>query len=47
MNLKIKTLFADLLGTPRTAEDVHFHAGPHAHPAVCFDARCGVPRLDV
>ncbi len=24
----------------------HFHKGPHAVPAVCYDAHCGTPRLD-
>jgi hypothetical protein len=29
------------------AAPVHFHSGPHGQPAVCFDAACNNPRLDV
>jgi hypothetical protein len=29
------------------AAQVHFHSGPHGQPAVCFDAGCSNPRLDV
>jgi hypothetical protein len=25
----------------------HFHQGPESTPAPCYDAGCGVPRLDV
>ena len=25
----------------------HFHQGPDSTPAVCYDERCGSPRLDV
>jgi hypothetical protein len=27
--------------------EVHFHQGPAMHPVVCFDERCGSPRLAV
>ena len=46
MTLRLKTLF-DFLGAPRHEQEVHFHSGPDALPAVCFDGRCGMPRLDV
>jgi hypothetical protein len=35
---------------PRPAcseQEVHFHQGPQGQPAVCFDARCSRPHLDV
>jgi hypothetical protein len=28
-------------------DEVHFHKGPSTTPAVCFDARCESPRMDV
>jgi hypothetical protein len=34
-----------LLADP--AETVHFHAGAEGHPAVCYDAGCTNPRLEV
>jgi hypothetical protein len=35
------------VGDPYTEPEPHFHSGPDSTPAVCYDARCGVPRLDV
>ncbi len=32
---------------PACTEQVHFHQGPQGQPAVCFDARCSQPHLDV
>ena len=32
---------------PDTEPEVHFHSGPHGMPAVCYDAHCESPRLDV
>jgi len=32
---------------PDTEPEAHFHAGPESAPAVCYDAHCGAPRLDV
>ena len=32
---------------PLLEPDAHFHSGPESTPAVCYDARCGAPRLDV
>jgi len=30
-----------------TEPQAHFHQGPESTPAVCYDARCRSPRLDV
>jgi hypothetical protein len=30
-----------------TEPEVHFHQGPENTPAPCYDARCGIPQLDV
>jgi hypothetical protein len=38
---------ADVIRDPHTEPEVHFHSGPESTPAVCYDARCGAPRLDV
>jgi len=27
--------------------EVHFHQGADVHPAVCFDAHCASPRMEV
>lgn len=27
--------------------EVHFHQGADVQPAVCFDARCASPRMEV
>jgi hypothetical protein len=32
---------------PACSEQVHFHQGPQGQPAVCFDAHCPRPHLDV
>jgi hypothetical protein len=32
---------------PYTEPQAHFHQGPESTPAVCYDPRCGSPRLDV
>jgi hypothetical protein len=31
---------------PATEAAVHFHQGPESTPAVCYDQRCPLPRLD-
>jgi hypothetical protein len=46
MTLRLKTLL-DFLGAPRDEQEVHFHSGPQARPAACFDRGCAIPRLDV
>ena len=46
MTTRMKTFFAGLLGDTPDRE-VHFHAGPDALPAVCFDGRCDNPRLEL
>ena len=33
--------------TQDTEPPVHFHQGPDYEPAVCHDAGCSQPRLDV
>jgi hypothetical protein len=38
---------ADVMREPDNEPEVHFHQGPETTPAVCYDARCGSPRLDV
>jgi hypothetical protein len=38
---------SNVVGDPYTEPEPHFHSGPDSTPAVCYDARCGVPRLDV
>jgi hypothetical protein len=46
----MKRVIQWLTGTARASHgqpEVHFHQGPGATPAVCYDARCGSPRLDV
>jgi hypothetical protein len=32
---------------PNTELEVHFHQGPESAAAVCYDANCSSPRLDV
>jgi hypothetical protein len=38
---------AKLIRDPETEARPHFHQGPDSTPAVCYDERCGSPRLDV
>ena len=38
---------AHLVREPDMEPAVHFHAGPESQPAVCYDAHCRNPRLDV
>jgi hypothetical protein len=38
---------ANVLREPYTEPEPHFHQGPESAPAVCYDPRCGSPRLDV
>lgn len=38
---------SNVIGDPDTEPEVHFHSGPDSTPAVCYDARCAAPRLDV
>jgi hypothetical protein len=45
----MKRVIEWISGVVRDAESqpaVHFHQGPESTPAVCYDARCGSPRLD-
>ncbi len=32
---------------PDSEPQPHFHQGPESMPAVCYDERCRLPRLDV
>jgi hypothetical protein len=41
----LATVRRALLADP--AETVHFHAGAEGQPAVCYDAGCTNPRLEV
>jgi hypothetical protein len=45
--LRIPALVRALKTGARRRDDVHFHNGPQGGPAVCFDAGCGRPHLDV
>ena len=38
---------ADLMRDPYAEPEAHFHRGPESVPAVCHDARCGSPRLEI
>ena len=38
---------SNVIRDPDTEPEVHFHQGPQSTPAVCYDARCPAPRLDV
>ena len=37
----------NVMREPYTEPEPHFHQGPESMPAVCYDAGCGMPRLDV
>ena len=41
--------FISLLARDPHADDahVHFHRGPHGHPAACHDPACPKPRLTI
>jgi hypothetical protein len=47
MTRRVMSWISGLVRETRTESEVHFHQGSGSHPAVCFDARCGSPRLDV
>ena len=38
---------ASTVRTPYTEPATHFHQGPQASPAVCFNPNCPVPRLEL
>jgi hypothetical protein len=38
---------SDVIRDPLTEPEAHFHSGPESTPAVCYEAHCRVPRLDV
>jgi hypothetical protein len=37
----------DVVREPHAEPEAHFHQGPQSTPAVCYDARCRNPRLDI
>lgn len=39
--------FTNAVRNPHTEPVAHFHQGPESTPAVCYDAGCGSPHLDV
>lgn len=47
MKHRVVQWFTDVLRDPDTEPQPHFHQGPESTPAVCYDERCAVPRLDV
>jgi hypothetical protein len=48
MTATFKQFLRRLAGGPENPDaHVHFHRGPQGRPAVCHDARCPKPRLDV
>ena len=47
MTQRVIGWISGLVRDPDTEPEVHFHQGPESHPAVCYDARCRNPRLDV
>ena len=38
---------ANVMRDPYAEPQAHFHQGPESTPAVCYDPRCGSPRLDI
>ena len=38
---------AQVMREPDVEPEVHFHSGPESQAAVCYDAHCRNPRLDV
>jgi hypothetical protein len=38
---------SNVVRDPYSEPEPHFHSGPNSMPAVCYDAHCGTPRLDV
>jgi hypothetical protein len=47
MARRVINWIAHVMREPDVQPDVHFHAGPESLPAVCYDAHCRNPRLDV
>lgn len=44
---RLTVLLSRLVQTPYVEPVPHFHQGPQALPAACYDERCRVPRLAV
>jgi hypothetical protein len=47
MNRRVIDWLTGVLRDDHRDLEVHFHSGPESTPAVCYDERCGMPRLDV
>jgi hypothetical protein len=47
MTRRVIGWISSALRDPETEPQPHFHKGPESTPAVCYDARCRAPRLDV
>lgn len=47
MTHRIRAAFSRVLRDSSAPNDVHFHQGSGTEPAVCFDARCQRPQMDV
>lgn len=47
MTRRLVQWFTDALREPEPELRPHFHQGPESTPAVCYDERCSLPRLDV
>jgi len=47
MATRVIQWIANVIRDPDTEPQAHFHQGPDSTPAVCYDTRCGSPRLDV
>ena len=47
MTKRVIQWIADVVRDQDTEPRPHFHQGPESTPAVCYDERCGSPRLAV
>jgi hypothetical protein len=47
MSRRIMGWFSNVVRDAEHESHPHFHQGPESQPAVCYDDRCGSPRLDV
>jgi hypothetical protein len=47
MARRVVQWIAHVMRDQYTEPPAHFHQGPESTPAVCYDPRCGSPRLDI
>ena len=47
MTNRIVAAISRVLRDSQADNEVHFHQGASARPAVCFDDHCAKPRMDV